>query len=182
MAKKKLKKVHSLEEIEEIKRNQRLLTISIVSCVIYLVILYWIVLFKMRTDLSEITPIRQIILTPFHRKDISSTSKFAEALGNGVLMVPLGVYVSMFFKKMRFLEKVCIFFAVSFSFEIIQYIFWIGYTELTDIILNTFSGALGIWVFNIFRKTFKKHHIMFLNICVWCGTIVAMLVTKWMTK
>ena len=105
MAKKKLKKVHSLEEIEEIKRNQRLLTISIVSCVIYLVILYWIVLFKMRTDLSEITPIRQIILTPFHRKDISSTSKFAEALGNGVLMVPLGVYVSMFFKKMRFFSK-----------------------------------------------------------------------------
>ncbi len=182
MANKKYKKVHSLEEIEEIKRNNRLMTISIVSCIIYLIILYWIVLFKMRTDFSDRPWIRQIILTPFHRKDISTLSKFAEALGNGVLMLPLGVYVSMFFKKMRFLEKVCIFFAVSFSFEIIQYVFWWGYTELTDIILNTFSGALGIWVYNIFRKTFKKRYIIFLNICVWLGTICAMIVTKWMTN
>ena len=182
MAKKKLKKVHSLEEIEAIKRHQRLMTISIITCVIYMIILYWIVLFKMRTDFYDRPWIRQIILTPFHRKDISTKTKLAEALGNAVLMVPLGVYVSMFFKKLRFLEKVCIFFAVSFSFEIIQYLFWWGYTELTDIILNTFSGALGIWVYNIFRKVFKKHHVIFLNICVWLGTIVAMLVTKWMTS
>lgn len=182
MANKKYKKVHSLEEIEEIKRQQRLMTISIITCAIYMVILYWIVLFKMHTDLSEITPIRQIILTPFHRKDISTVNKFAEALGNGVLMVPLGVYVSIFFKKMRFLEKVLIFFAVSFSFEIIQYLFWIGYTELTDIILNTFSGALGIWVYNIVRRALKKHHVIFLNACVCLGTIFAMIVTKWMTK
>ena len=181
MAKKKVKKVHSLEEIEAIKREHRLMLISGISCAIYLVILYWIVLFKMRTDLSEITPVRQILLTPFHRKDISTTNKLTEALGNAVLMLPLGVYVSIFFKKLRFLEKTLIFFAVSFSFEICQYLFWIGYTELTDIILNTFSGVLGVFVYRLFVKIFKKRHIMILNICVWFGTIVAMIVTKWMT-
>lgn len=52
---------------------------------------------------------------------------------------------------------------LSFLFEIIQYIFAIGASDITDIIGNTSGGIIGIAVFTLFRRFFREKYISIIN-------------------
>ena len=56
---------------------------------------------------------------------------------------------------------------VSLIFEVSQYIFGIGASDITDIITNTIGGVIGIGIYMIIKKVFKDDNKIknFITIC-----------------
>ena len=64
---------------------------------------------------------------------------------------------------------------VSLLFEIVQYTFAIGRSDITDIIENTLGGCIGIFVYNIFKWIFKEKVNKIFGILASIGTIFMLL-------
>lgn len=157
------------------KQNERINYIVPFLFLIYLVLLVWIVLFKLQFSISEIDAIRQINLIPFHYdNEIRIELHLKEVLENVAIFIPFGIYLSMlsdarYLKAMVFLISV-----VSLVLEVVQYILAIGQTDITDLLTNTCGGALGIFLYWLSKKIFrsKRHADLVLTIMAAIVTIV----------
>lgn len=147
--------------------------ITIVLFVIYLVILSWIIVFKMSFSIAELGYYRNINLIPFKESVIvNGRLELSEIFQNILAFVPFGIYLSMIDSKESFFKKVLTVFFVSLTYEVMQYVLAVGASDITDLIDNTLGGAIGIIVYIGFAKVFKTKTDKILNILAACGTIV----------
>lgn len=148
--------------------KQQLLTTCLL--VVYLLILTWIILFKMQFSIQELDRFRGINLIPFHGSVIvNNRIEFSEIYENILVFIPFGFYVSMLESNWSFLKKVAPIASVSLFYEVMQLIFAIGASDITDLIGNTFGGIIGIAIYLIIRRLFKTNKI--LNSIALIGTI-----------
>ena len=137
-----------------------------VSCIvfgIYLFLLVWLVLFKFATSLSELPSIRGINFIPIYY-DQETSAHLKEVLYNIIVFVPLGVYVQIFKEDWKIAKKCMVTFLISFLFEIVQFIFAIGASDITDIIGNTLGGIIGIFFCIMMKKIAPKKYISTINV------------------
>lgn len=148
--------------------------------ILYILALLKIILFKYGFDGG----IRGLNLKPFefiteyswNKKNIVVVLK--NVLGNLLLFIPLGILVPTLFKKVNFKNTILICFGVSLAFEIIQYVFSLGASDVDDLILNTFGGFLGLLIYFMCLKKIDNKAKMkiatlgFLGIFGICGLIV----------
>lgn len=76
-------------------------------------------------------------------------------LGNIVLFVPLGIYLTLFNHNKKIGINTLWIVLISMAVEILQYLFKVGATDIDDIILNGLGGFFGIVIYKILRKIFK---------------------------
>ena len=103
--------------------------------------LLWLVLFKFSYDPFAVIrdfQTRSVNLIPFTRAHKS------EMISNLLAFVPFGVMLGLNFKQLAFRYKVGAIFAFSLAAEIIQFTLAIGVADITDIIMNTAGGFLGL--------------------------------------
>lgn len=158
--------------MENEKTKQQSLTT--VLLVVYLFVLTWIILFKMQFSIKELDHLRNINLIPFHESVIvNSRIDLSEIYDNVLVFVPFGLYVSMLKNNWTFLKKVALIASVSLAYEVLQFIFAIGASDITDLIGNTFGGIIGIGIYFVLRKLFKTDlkTNKILNIVALMGTI-----------
>ena len=154
-------------------KNQKIITK--ILFIIYLMILTWIILFKMQTDFSQLvnTGYRNINLIPFQGSlETNRMMAVNEIIMNVIIFLPFGVYISMLKESWNILRKAAPVFFTSFAFETLQYIFAIGASDITDLIGNTLGGLLGIVLFWILSKVLKDHTIRTINILAAVGTVL----------
>ncbi|OOM15785.1 VanZ family protein [Clostridium saccharobutylicum] len=72
-----------------------------------------------------------------------------------LIFVPFGLYVSMLKSNWSFLRKVAPIASVSLVYEVLQFLFAIGASDITDIIGNTLGGIIGIVIYFVFHRVFK---------------------------
>lgn len=124
---------------------------------IYLVILIWIILFKMQTDLKFLPYIRSVNLVPFGQSVIiNGKIDFNEMINNCLIFIPVGIYVEMLGKNRKFYQKIIPIFLLTLFLEISQFILHIGATDITDVIMNTLGGMIGILSISMLYKIFKN--------------------------
>lgn len=70
-------------------------------------------------------------------------------MGNIVIFVPLGVYITLFSKNKGIWKNTLLIMLVSTLVEIIQVIFKFGIGDIDDIILNTIGGFFGILIYRL---------------------------------
>lgn len=148
---------------------------------IYIIILTWIIVFKMQFGVQYLPYIRQINLIPFDESVIVNGKIYInEIINNLIVFIPVGLYIGMLGKEEKFYKKVLPIFGLTLIFETLQYIFHIGASDITDIIMNTLGGALGIVMINILYKLFKNNEKVdkILNVL---ATICTVLVVGLMT-
>jgi len=138
-------------------------TLSYVVFGIYSALLIWLVLFKFSVDLSELPSIRGINLIPFYY-DRETGMHLREVVYNIIVFVPLGVYVQILAKHLKSVAKLAAILSVSLLFEVVQYIFAIGASDITDIIGNTLGGVLGIFLCVLTKKIAPQKYILIFNI------------------
>ena len=109
-------------------------------------LLTWIIVFKFRFHISDLKYIRSINLIPFK----ANVTK--EILINVILFIPLGMYLKRTLDN-KFLNILLI----SFIFEALQYILHIGVSDITDIIMNTLGGIIGISIISISSLIFNNN-------------------------
>ncbi|EIS9208364.1 TPA: glycopeptide resistance protein VanZ1 [Clostridioides difficile] len=146
--------------------------------IVYIIILTWIILFKLQFDISslETMNLRSINLVPFAGSlIINNRVDISEIILNVVIFVPFGIYVCMLKEEWSFIKKVIPIFITSLVFETLQYIFALGASDITDLIGNTLGGIIGIAVFMLLSKIFKNNTIKIINVLALIVTIIVVL-------
>lgn len=73
-------------------------------------------------------------------------------VGNVVVFVPMGIFISLYFKeKIHFIKVILISVAVLVPAELLQIILKVGSSDIDDIILNSLGSILGYGVYKGFR-------------------------------
>ena len=75
--------------------------------------------------------------------------------GNIIIFFPFGILFNII-KEHSFFKNIFAFSITSLIFEILQYILAIGASDITDIILNTLGGVLGLMFYNVLKMILKK--------------------------
>ncbi|MEI3613521.1 VanZ family protein [Pseudogracilibacillus sp. SO30301A] len=161
--------------MEKFRRRQKVITISLL--VIYLFSLTWIILFKMTLSFNELPHLRNINLVPFSDSVIINNQiDIEEIIQNIIIFFPFGIYLNMLKPNWTFIKKVVPIASVSLLFEVLQFIFAIGATDITDFIGNTVGGIVGIGVYFMLCKLFKEKMKInkVLNILASIGTVCAL--------
>lgn len=114
--------------------------------VIYLIFLTWVILFKTSFSFAELGYIRQVNLVPFWNDGHSNARIVArEIRDNALIFVPVGFYLFLIGEK-RLLVCAGISLGISAIFEVLQYTFAIGVSDITDLITNTIGGIVGFGI------------------------------------
>ncbi|MCD2347096.1 VanZ family protein [Clostridium guangxiense] len=130
-------------------KRERIKTVFLYGVFICYILLLIKILFLSRISHLEH---RSINLIPFYSimEYISGRSAnikafaFSNVVGNIVIFVPLGTYLSLFKNNKRVITNLLFIFIVSLFVEIIQGLSGIGASDIDDIILNCLGGLIGI--------------------------------------
>lgn len=134
-------------------KTKRLTTVLFIT---YLLILAWILLFKLGVQFSYMTT-RSVNLIPFKAPTIiNGRIDKGEMILNVIVFFPVGVYVVMLFERWTFLKKLFLVFLISFIIEVLQYSMAIGALDITDLITNASGGLIGILFYQIIERIFSS--------------------------
>jgi len=151
--------------------------LTTVLFIIYLIVLSWILLFKLGVRFSYMGN-RRVNLIPFSEPLIlNGKIDVGEIILNVVIFVPLGIYAGILFEKWIFGKKLFFFFLVSLIVEGLQFILAVGAFDITDIITNTLGGIIGLMIFEAIEKAFNNSvkAQKFINIIAAIGTVLIIL-------
>ncbi|WP_219837045.1 VanZ family protein [Paenibacillus sp. R14(2021)] len=143
-------------------KPERIKTVFLYGVFIGYILLLIKILFLSRVSIFELfnsqrTLVRSINLIPFYSisEYISGSSAnlknfaFANVVGNILIFIPLGVYLSLFKNNKSVRIYLLFILVVSLFVEIIQGLLGIGSADIDDIILN----GLGGWIGNLGYKS-----------------------------
>ena len=144
--------------------------------IFYIMALVWIVLFKFQFSLGQLDRFRGVNLIPFAGSVIvNGKIDFSEIIQNGLAFVPFGILISSLWKEKTVLTKIAPVLGVSLIFEILQFILAVGASDITDLIMNTLGGIVGIGIYFIFSKIFKSKCDKIINTISLCCAILLFL-------
>ncbi|QWQ38818.1 VanZ family protein [Gemella sp. zg-570] len=126
---------------------------NILFC-LYLVFLTWIIIFKLDLDVFSFIKnhsARNINLLPY------AYMNKLEVFLNILVFIPFGIYGKIISDNSSGLSVISYAFSLSFFYEAAQYIFGVGYSDITDLIDNTLGAIIGVLLFKILNLTFKEH-------------------------
>jgi glycopeptide antibiotics resistance protein len=117
----------------------------------YLLFLVWAILWKCGIPFIGDGAHRAINLLPFNYN-----TKW-EMQFNLAIFVPFGFFLSAIKPERKKIWLILTTLLVSFVLEIIQYILAIGFSDVTDLLLNTLGGVVGIGAFYALKRLFGRH-------------------------
>lgn len=142
--------------MENKKQNKRFLTKILL--VIYVIILTWIIVFKMQFNMKYLPYIRSINLVPFAESVIVNGKIYLkEIFYNLIVFIPVGIYIAILWEDKKIYKKILPILLLTLTYESLQYILHIGASDITDILMNTLGGILGIAIINFLYKIFKNN-------------------------
>ncbi len=125
--------------------------------------IYAILLFELVTNTdfnsysNNFIPFKEIF-----RYSITSKLFYRNVIGNVILFMPFGYFVSYYCRINKFYLNLSVVFVTSLTIEIIQSTIGRSF-DVDDIILNLIGGYLGYVIYLISNKIFKKHSIKLKN-------------------
>lgn len=139
----------------------------------YFLALAWIILLKGQLSLAGFGTYRNINLIPFQGSVIvNGKIDFDEIIGNVFVFIPFGVFMGTLFPEKPFYLKILPAFFASLAFEILQYLFAIGATDITDLITNTLGGLIGLGIYFLLERFLGEKTLAVIN---WLSLICALL-------
>ena len=107
---------------------------------VYLALLVWVILWKVHLPFIGRDDMREIKLVPFAPGEGYGFNDPYELLANLLLFVPLGIYLGVLGVKGR----VPIIVGTSLTLEVAQYVLATGSSDITDVLVNTAGGLVGL--------------------------------------
>lgn len=129
--------------------------IASILFLLYLVLLIWIILFKLQFSITALDRVREINLIPFYYKEEISFHAI-EVLENVLIFVPFGIYLCLVFQRSRLRSKLLFIAGMSMLLEVCQYVLTVGRSDITDLITNISGGLIGIFLYNTVVRLFHN--------------------------
>ena len=143
---------------------------------IYLILLVWIILFKLQFSIHDLDMVRSVNFIPFYYdKEIGTEFHLKEVFENLLIFVPMGIYLQMLLPKGRFHGKLAVIAGTSLLLETAQYVLAIGRSDITDLLSNTTGGLLGLALYCIIARLLRNRERadkLFLVLAVIASVIV----------
>lgn len=148
--------------------------------VFYLVVLTWIILFKMQLSPDILGTVRSINLIPLAGATvINGAADYREVVQNVLAFVPFGLFMGMLAAGRPWWRALVPVAATSLAFEVLQYVLAVGMSDITDLLANTLGGAIGLGLY-VFVRLAARSDTRALRACntiaLVCGLVLALLV------
>ncbi|MEA4994841.1 hypothetical protein SDC9_72892 [bioreactor metagenome] len=155
------------------KRN----TLTIILFVVYMLLLTGVILFKLPFYSEKLSDgIRVINLIPLQGSfDENGAIILREIIDNILLFIPLGIYICMLKSERSFMKKVLPIICLTIAFEVIQFVFAIGRSDITDVLGNTLGGIIGIGIYALLFKIFNSRTVKVVNVFALAVTVYVVL-------
>jgi glycopeptide antibiotics resistance protein len=149
-------------------------TFLVALFVIYLVLLAWIVLWKL--GVPWIGGVYRVIkLVPFAPSGDDGASAPFEVVANLALFVPFGVYLGLLAPSWAWWKTACAVAGASLVLEVTQYVFGIGSSDVTDVITNTVGGLAGLGLLALARRRLGTRTTTVMTRVCSVGTVLVLL-------
>ncbi len=122
------------------------------SFAVYLVLLAWIVLWKLELPYVGTGDLRQVKLVPFVSDACNGASAPSEVVANVLLFVPFGLLLGLLAPGWPWWRTVAVFAGASLALEVAQYALAVGSSDVTDLLTNTVGGVLGLGLLALVRR------------------------------
>lgn len=144
---------------------------------VYLVCLTWIILFKLDVfstlQIAQYSPIHSINLIPFAGTAVyNGVLDYREVGLNILCFIPFGMYMEMLNKHATWGKNLAVMVLVSLSYELVQYALGIGVADLTDLLANSFGGAIGINIMYVLTSIWHEKAYARVNQLALIGTTI----------
>ncbi|GHU49423.1 VanZ family protein [Clostridia bacterium] len=127
----------------------------------FFLFLVWAILWKCGVPYIGDGTLRTVNLLPFRN------NAWWELQFNIAIFLPCGFYLSAVKSEWSLLKRVTATLFISFTLEVIQFVLAIGYSDVTDLLMNTLGGIMGIAVFFVVsRLSGKKGRKVIFVICL----------------
>ena len=138
----------------------------------------WIIVFKMSFSFAGLPHLRNINLIPFAESVIvNGHLDTTEIFQNLAAFVPFGVLIHALWDRKPLVGQILPILLSSLLFETVQYLFAIGASDVTDLLMNTLGGILGIGIAALMAKLFPDRWKLLVNaVCLLCGGLLAALI------
>jgi glycopeptide antibiotics resistance protein len=135
------------------------------------------VLFKLPFYSPEISDgIRTINLIPLHGSfDENGVIVWREIAQNVLIFIPFGFYINMLKNKWSLTKKALSVIGLTLLFEVLQFIFALGRSDITDILSNTLGGIIGLCFYALLFKVFKRNTYKIVGIIALAITVCVVL-------
>lgn len=150
-------------------------TALVLLFVVYLVLLAWIVLFKLHLPFIGRDDMRGVKLIPFVPGDGFDASSPLEVAENVLLFVPFGIYLRTLTRR-RVWPIVAVIAASSAAMEVTQYVMALGSSDLTDVLANAAGGLLGVLIAELVRRRLGDRASTVITDACAIGTLVALII------
>ena len=153
-------------------------TLFYIGIVFYVLFLSWNILFKYVSPVEMFSSTREyyrsINIVPFIDV-LNDNFNIMEIVGNIILFIPLGIYMGIF-NRGKLSKNIINILVISTFFEVSQYIFALGATDVTDICTNTTGGIIGILIYFSIKKLLKYDNKV-KNFVTVCSSVLLLLVS-----
>ena len=93
---------------------------------------------------------------------------FSEMIDNILVFCPFGIYIGVLYRRWNLSEKVLSFFSVSLIYEVLQYVLAIGRSDITDVIMNTVGGIVGLLIYSLLNKICRNERMTEIVVFICC--------------
>jgi len=109
----------------------------------YLVLLIWLVVWKLHIPYAGHGDVRPFKLVPFVGDGTNGASSPRDVLGNLLIFIPLGLFLGLLAPRWSPIGIFASFALASLALESAQWALAVGSFDVTDIIMNTLGGIIG---------------------------------------
>ena len=156
------------------RRDSRTHSLLAALFAVYLVLLGWVILWKLEDPFIGMGDLRHIKLVPFAADGTYDASSPLEVVANIVLFLPFGAYVALLRPAQSLWKHAGTIAAASLLLEAGQYVLRVGSSDITDVIANTIGGLTGVLVIVLMRRAGRLRVSRTARICL-VGTVLAVL-------
>ena len=135
-------------------KNEKKSKALLVVFSIYLALLVWCILFKFALRPEEIPHLRGINLIPYAASVVVNGK--VQISENMLVFLPFGLCISAFYPDSEIQNRILLASGLSLFFEVTQYIFAIGASDITDVIDNMLGAVIGILLYLGMKKIWKE--------------------------
>lgn len=139
----------------------------------YLAALTWIIVFKLQVPAADLPHLRTINLIPFADPMIvNGAVSVGEMVQNLLAFVPYGLLLHVLWEEKPLFQQILLIVCTSLLFELLQFLFAIGGTDITDLITNSCGGCLGIFLAIVLSRLSGRHWRTILNTVCLTGAVL----------
>jgi glycopeptide antibiotics resistance protein len=143
--------------------------------VVYLVMLAWIVLWKLELPYVGDGALRHIKLVPFAPTAEDGASEPFEVIANLVLFVPFGLYLGLIVPSWPWWRLAAVVAGSSLALEVTQWVLSVGSCDITDLIVNTAGGLAGLGLLISARRRLQDRTNTLMTVVCSIVTVLSLL-------